>query len=220
MGDLTGFRSCWMDHSVRTVPAPINASVTLPRVLLKNEPGVAGAAVWPPSLRLRSFGEAGEDEASTCRLAGDNRVSFPSALPAAVSPAAQGAAAAPSARVTLSPTAAVPFINRLTYDLLCFDLTPARNRGARCRRVRPNRLSCSDKLICRQGEPAFFSDERHDSNQRIQSLESCGVGSDSSRRQPSSGLVLPLSPITARRVAPRRRRPLSARSPPASIRAH
>src|SRR5260221_14671939 len=92
-----------MDHNVRPVPAPINASVTLPRVLLKNEPGELGApAGCPPWLRRivppsprRGFGET-----STWRLAGDRRVRVPSALAAAGPPPAPRTAAPPRATAT------------------------------------------------------------------------------------------------------------------------
>src|SRR5258707_11891402 len=87
-----------MDHNVRPVPAPINASVTLPRVLLKNEPGELGApAGCPPWLRRivppsprRGFGET-----STWRLAGDRRGGIPLVPAAGVSPPPAPAAVRP-----------------------------------------------------------------------------------------------------------------------------
>src|SRR5262245_34565873 len=101
-----------MDQTVKPTPAPINASVTLPRVLLKNEPDVPGApAGWSC---VAAFGAA----ASSCRLAGDRRVSFDPAVAAVAPSAAQGAAAAPSANATHRVMAAARLINRLTWYLL------------------------------------------------------------------------------------------------------
>src|SRR5258707_7094077 len=83
MGDLTGLRSCWMDHSVTPTPAPIRARVTLPRVVLKNELSPPGApAGWSAALHFdETRGEADRAAvASTCRLAGDRRVRGPALL--------------------------------------------------------------------------------------------------------------------------------------------
>src|SRR5688572_5987562 len=115
-----------MDQIVRPTPAAISTSVTLPRVLLKNELGGTGAAAggccWPaallrpPSL-LRSFGEASGEAgwvASTWRLAAESCVSFAFACGAGASAAAHGTAAAPNATVTHRARAAVRLINRLT----------------------------------------------------------------------------------------------------------
>src|SRR5262245_14487958 len=102
-----------MDQIVKPTPATINASVTLPFVLLKNELGALGApAGWSC---FAAFGAA----TSSCRLAGDRRVSFDPAFVAAGTPsAAHGAAAAPSANATHRASAAARLINRLTWYLL------------------------------------------------------------------------------------------------------
>src|ERR1700755_1443 len=99
-----------MDQMVKPAPAPINASVTLPRVLLKNELDEVGppAAGWSC---LAAFGAA----ASSCPLPGDRRVSFDPAFTAGAPSAAHGAAAAPSASATHRVTAAARLINRLTW---------------------------------------------------------------------------------------------------------
>src|SRR4051812_48101018 len=97
-----------MDQMVKPAPAPISASVTLPRVLLKNELGVLGVAAGG----CCCVAAAGAD-ARSCRLAVDRRVSFEPAF-AASSLAAQGAATAPSATVAHKAMAAARRINRLT----------------------------------------------------------------------------------------------------------
>src|SRR5688572_18678747 len=128
-----------MDQIVSPTPAAISASVTLPRVLLKNELGGTGAAAggccwtaallrppsllrsFPPSL-LRSFGEASGEAgwvASTWRLAAESCVSFAFACGAGASAAAHGTAAAPNATVTHRARAAVRLINRLTCTSSC-----------------------------------------------------------------------------------------------------
>ena len=102
-----------MDQKVNAAPAPINASVTLPRVLLKKELGELGAAAGG------SCGAAaGRAVASRPRLAGDRRVSFAPALEAVASPAMHGTAAAPSVMTTLRATAAVRLINLTCTSLL------------------------------------------------------------------------------------------------------
>src|SRR5260221_9552426 len=117
-----------MDHNVRPVPAPINASVTLPRVLLKNEPGELGApAGCPPWLRRivppsprRGFGET-----STWRLAGDRRGRVPSVLAAAGSPPPPGNSAAPRAPGKPRGRGAVPLVQPPPCDPPFFPVGPA-----------------------------------------------------------------------------------------------
>jgi hypothetical protein len=124
-----------MDQIAKPAPAPINASVTLPRVLPKNEVGELGvAAGWPASLvpaptllrppsPLRGLGAASVslrgDATSSARLAGDKRVSCAPAWGLPVSPAVHGSAAAASARLTLAMHAAVRLINGLTWTSSC-----------------------------------------------------------------------------------------------------
>ena len=65
--------------------------------------------------RVPGFGAERLADASTCAARGRQAGEFPRPrLAAAVSPAAHGTAAAPSASVTLSPRAAARLINRLT----------------------------------------------------------------------------------------------------------
>src|SRR5262249_25041781 len=153
-----------MDQTVKPTPAPINASVTLPFVLLKNEVGsVCAGAAW-------SFFAALGAARSSWWLAGERRVSFDPALAAAVPSAAHGAAAAPSANATHRVTAAARLINRLTwYLLIAWDEASSlegkraggSNRSAQRAAHPPMCLSCSDKLSCRQDALAFFRDQFH-----------------------------------------------------------
>ena len=96
-----------MDHRAKPAPAPIRASVTLPRLLLKNDPGVARAAA-PPWLRWQAAsgwpGTGGS--VSPCprwEQAGHHRLA-----------ATHGATAVPSVSAIVSAPAAARVINRLT----------------------------------------------------------------------------------------------------------
>jgi hypothetical protein len=104
-----------MDQMVNAAPAPMSASVILPRVLLKKEPGELGVSAGGCCWRAAAL--AGT---SSWRLAGDRRVSFDvftlfTPACAASSLAAQGAAAAPNATVTHKAQAAA----RLLSDVTC-----------------------------------------------------------------------------------------------------
>jgi hypothetical protein len=115
-----------MDHTVNPTPAPINASVTLPRVLLKNEVGELGVAAG--ACCRASAGRAVE---SRLRLAGDKRVNVAPDFETVTSPAMHGTAAALSVTTTLSAMAAVRLIN-----LTCTSSISAAKFIRECARMR------------------------------------------------------------------------------------
>ena len=112
MGDFTGFRSWFADQIASPAPAAISTTVTFPRVLWKKAPGDDGPAA--PGSFVCVDRRADDGVVRIRRFAPDRRVSLEGDVAEAVSLAAHGRAAAPSAMVMLRTRAAVRLIDRLT----------------------------------------------------------------------------------------------------------